>query len=50
VLGSPAIIKRTLSEEEQAGIRRWAERYVALSRLYLARCRGSDVVAHSVVS
>ena len=50
VLGSPAIIKRILSEEEQAGIRRWAERYVALSRLYLARSRGSDVVAHSVVS
>jgi carbonic anhydrase/acetyltransferase-like protein (isoleucine patch superfamily) len=50
VLGSPATIKRALSEEEQAGIRRWAERYVALSRLYLARSRGSDVVAHSVVS
>ena len=50
VLGSPAIIKRILSEEEQAGIRRWAERYVALSRLYLARSRGSDVVAHRVVS
>jgi gamma-carbonic anhydrase len=50
VLGSPAAIKRALSEEEQAGIRRWAERYVALSRLYLARTVGSEVVAQRVAS
>lgn len=37
VLGSPAKVKRTLSEEEQAGIRVWAERYVTLSRIYLSR-------------
>jgi len=37
VLGSPAKIKRPLSDEEQAGIRVWAERYVTLSRAYLAR-------------
>ncbi len=37
VLGSPAKIKRTLSEEEQAGLRVWAERYVTVSRAYLAR-------------
>jgi carbonic anhydrase/acetyltransferase-like protein (isoleucine patch superfamily) len=39
VLGSPAAVKKTLSEEEQSGIRRWAERYVTLSRAYLARAR-----------
>jgi gamma-carbonic anhydrase len=50
VLGSPATIKRTLSEEEQAGIRRWAERYVTLSRIYLARTTGSEMVAPRVVS
>jgi carbonic anhydrase/acetyltransferase-like protein (isoleucine patch superfamily) len=37
VLGSPAKIKKTLTAEEQAGIRVWAERYVTLSRAYLAR-------------
>ncbi len=40
VLGSPAVVKKTLSQEEQSGIRRWAERYVTLSRLYLARTAG----------
>jgi gamma-carbonic anhydrase len=50
VLGSPATIKRTLSEAEQAGIRRWAERYVTLSRVYLARTTGGEVVAQRVVS
>lgn len=35
VLGSPAKVVRELSAEEQAGVRRWAERYVALSRRYL---------------
>lgn len=37
VLGSPAKIKKSLTPEEQAAIRPWAERYVALSRAYLAR-------------
>lgn len=37
VLGSPAKIKKTLTAEEQAGIRVWAERYVTVSRAYLAR-------------
>jgi gamma-carbonic anhydrase len=40
VLGSPAVVKKTLSQEEQSGIRRWAIRYVTLSRLYLARTVG----------
>lgn len=34
VLGSPAKVVRTLSLEEQAGIKVWAEKYVALSRAY----------------
>jgi gamma-carbonic anhydrase len=37
VLGSPAKIVRTLSLEEQTGIRVWAEKYVALSRAYRER-------------
>ena len=35
VLGSPAKVVRTLSLEEQAGVKVWAEKYVALSRAYL---------------
>jgi gamma-carbonic anhydrase len=37
VLGSPAKVVRTLSLEEQAGIKVWAEKYVALSRVYKGR-------------
>ncbi|MEP6667522.1 MAG: gamma carbonic anhydrase family protein [Chthoniobacter sp.] len=37
VLGSPAKVVRTLSLEEQAGIKVWAEKYVALSRTYRER-------------
>ena len=37
VLGSPAKVVRALSLEEQAGIRVWAEKYVALSRAYRER-------------
>lgn len=40
VLGSPAKIKKSLTPEEQAGIRVWAERYVTVSRAYLARGYG----------
>ena len=40
VMGSPAKIVRTLSDEEQAGVRVWAERYVKLSRAYLAKNAG----------
>jgi carbonic anhydrase/acetyltransferase-like protein (isoleucine patch superfamily) len=35
VLGSPAKVVRTLSIEEQEGIKEWALRYVTLSRRYL---------------
>jgi carbonic anhydrase/acetyltransferase-like protein (isoleucine patch superfamily) len=37
VIGSPAKVVRTLSLEEQAGIKVWAEKYVALSRAYRER-------------
>ena len=37
VLGSPAKVVRALSLDEQAGIKVWAEKYVALSRDYLRR-------------
>jgi len=35
VLGAPGKVVRQLSLEEQAGLKVWAEKYVALSRLYL---------------
>jgi len=37
VLGSPAKVVRTLSLDEQAGIKVWAEKYVVLSRVYKER-------------
>ncbi len=37
VLGSPAKVVRTLSLEEQADIKVWAKKYVALARAYRAR-------------
>lgn len=37
VLGSPAKVVRTLSPEEQAKVKSWAEKYVLQSRKYLAR-------------
>jgi carbonic anhydrase/acetyltransferase-like protein (isoleucine patch superfamily) len=37
VLGSPAKVVRQLTLEEQAGIKVWAEKYVALSRAYIDR-------------
>lgn len=36
VLGSPGKVVRTLSEGEQSDVKRWAERYVQLSRHYMA--------------
>jgi carbonic anhydrase/acetyltransferase-like protein (isoleucine patch superfamily) len=39
VLGSPAKVVRTLSLAEQAEIKIWAEKYVALSRAYRERGR-----------
>ncbi len=37
VLGSPAKVVRALSLEDQAGIKVWAEKYVALSRAFRER-------------
>jgi carbonic anhydrase/acetyltransferase-like protein (isoleucine patch superfamily) len=37
VLGSPAKVVRSLSLDDQAGIKVWAEKYVALSRAFLER-------------
>jgi carbonic anhydrase/acetyltransferase-like protein (isoleucine patch superfamily) len=37
VIGAPAKVAATLSLEEQAGIKVWAEKYVALSRAYRER-------------
>jgi carbonic anhydrase/acetyltransferase-like protein (isoleucine patch superfamily) len=37
VLGSPAKVVRTLSLDEQQGVKHWAEKYVVQSRKYLAR-------------
>ncbi|MCH7227752.1 gamma carbonic anhydrase family protein [Haloferula sp. A504] len=37
VLGSPAKVVRTLSKEEQLGVKHWAEKYVVQSRKFMAR-------------
>jgi carbonic anhydrase/acetyltransferase-like protein (isoleucine patch superfamily) len=37
VLGTPAKVVRTLSLDEQKGVRHWAEKYVKQSRKYLER-------------
>lgn len=37
VLGSPAKVVRTLSKEEQQGVKHWAEKYVVQSRKFMAR-------------
>jgi carbonic anhydrase/acetyltransferase-like protein (isoleucine patch superfamily) len=36
VIGAPARVRRALSLDEQAEIKTWAQKYVALSRHYLA--------------
>jgi gamma-carbonic anhydrase len=40
VLGSPAKVVKTLSLEEQRGVRKWAEKYVEVSRGYRERRGG----------
>lgn len=37
VLGSPAKVVRTLSADEQQGVKHWAEKYVVQSRKFMAR-------------
>jgi len=41
VYGSPAMIVRVLTNEEQGDLRRWAEKYVAVARAHAARARRS---------
>jgi gamma-carbonic anhydrase len=43
VLGSPAKIRRALTLEEQASVKTWAEKYVRLSRAFLARGMGAKI-------
>ncbi|BDS08208.1 transferase, hexapeptide repeat family protein [Oceaniferula spumae] len=37
VMGSPAKVVKTLDKDQQAGIKKWAEKYVTVSRKYLNR-------------
>ncbi|MGE9294538.1 gamma carbonic anhydrase family protein [Ruficoccus sp. ZRK36] len=39
VLGSPAKVVKTLSEEQQAGIRHWAEKYVEVGAFHKAKLK-----------
>lgn len=39
ILGAPAKVVRALSEDEQRGIRRWAEKYVVVAAAHAARGR-----------
>lgn len=39
ILGAPAKVVRALSDEEQRGLRRWAEKYHAVARAHAARQR-----------
>lgn len=43
VMGTPAKIVRQLDLEEQKSIRHWAEKYVALSKYYLAGKQGTVI-------
>ncbi len=40
VVGAPAKVRRALSLDEQAAVRTWADKYVAVSRHYLALGHG----------
>jgi carbonic anhydrase/acetyltransferase-like protein (isoleucine patch superfamily) len=35
VFGNPAVVKRLLTEEEQKGIRHWAEKYIKVAKAHL---------------
>ncbi|HEY0967066.1 MAG TPA: gamma carbonic anhydrase family protein [Opitutaceae bacterium] len=41
VLGSPARVVRTLSADEQAGLRRWAEKYLPVAEAHARLQRGA---------
>ncbi|MBI5381607.1 MAG: gamma carbonic anhydrase family protein [Opitutae bacterium] len=40
VLGAPAKVARTLSEQDQKDLRKWAEKYVHVSAAHAARAQG----------
>lgn len=40
VMGAPARVKRELSEEERAGLRHWAEKYIVVARAHADRQAG----------
>lgn len=42
VMGSPGRVVRSLSEEEQAGIRSWAEKYIQVSREHRAHLESKN--------
>ena len=39
VLGVPGKIAKTLDPEEQAAIRKWAEKYIKVAEAHRAKCR-----------
>lgn len=42
VLGSPAKVVRPLTEAERAGLRRWAEKYIAVAGAHAAKAGGAS--------
>jgi gamma-carbonic anhydrase len=36
ILGAPAKVVRSLTDEEQCGLRRWAEKYIAVAQAHAA--------------
>lgn len=45
VLGSPGKVVKTLSLDDQRDIKKWAEKYVRVSREFLARPNGGRIVS-----
>jgi carbonic anhydrase/acetyltransferase-like protein (isoleucine patch superfamily) len=39
ILGSPAKVVRPLTEEEQRGLRRWAEKYIEVAKAHAGLAR-----------
>lgn len=44
VIGSPAKIVRSLSQQEREGLRQWAEKYVTVARIHKARFPGAALM------
>lgn len=43
VLGSPAKVVKTLDKEQQSGVKKWAEKYIKVSRKFLERKNGGQL-------